>query len=69
MDLTIFHKISGSSEYFCTIFRGNVYGQCDLFVIASLDQALLKYPNYLFSVCIGGDRGGGRFVSSVMHGK
>ena len=48
----MFHKISGSSEYFCTIFRGNVYGQCDLFVIASLDQVLLKYPNYLFSVCM-----------------
>lgn len=48
----MFHKTSGSSEHFCTIFGRNVYGQCDLFVIASLDQALLKYPNYLFSVCI-----------------
>lgn len=65
----MFHNTSGPLKDFCKIFRRNVCGWYDLFVITSLDQTLFKYPNYLFSclyVCIGGGGGGGRFISSLM---
>ena len=59
--LECFTKFQGPLKHFCKIFKSNVCGWYDVFVIAALDQALPRHPNYLFyclNAClVGGENG------------